>query len=170
MNKKILTSTLIGIILVGGISGSIAYSKENTSIHNKTLLNKTISSSPTIKQDEAKDIINPDTIIVKNTKPQNELNLIGNAVELWISKTQFNYSKFNPKETELTKAQLEKLKYNQAMLFYSFIYANGGYATHKNITAEELNKTAIAVKKQVTGNWTPPTAGWIPSNSTTNNK
>ncbi|MGL4990999.1 MAG: hypothetical protein ACRCYE_14975 [Sarcina sp.] len=164
MNKKILVSVLIGVILVGGISGTIIYNKETTPICNKSLLNKATSSSSIIKNNETKNnetknLIKPNTIIVKNTKPQNEMILIGNAAELWISKTQFNYSKFNPKQTELTKAQVEKLKYYQGMLFYSFIDVNGVKATHENITAEELNRTAIVVKQQLTGNWTPPTSG-----------
>lgn len=161
MHKKILMSALIGIILVGGIGVTIAYSKENTTKHNKTLLSKNINLDSITKNNKVKikNVIYPNTIIIKNNNSQNEMYLIGDGVQSWISKTQFNYSKFNSKETELTKAQLAKIKYNQGMLFYSFIDVNGVYATHKNITADELNKTAIVVKQQLSGNWVPPTSG-----------
>ena len=176
MNKKFFISILVGTVLVVSICSTIAYSKKNTSLQHKELLSKTVVTS-TSKNNETtekskiptKKIIDPNTVIVANNGTNN-YTLIGNAVAKWISSTQFNYVNFNPNETKLTTTQLEKLKYNHSMLYYTFIYANGAYATHKNITAEELNKTAITVKKQVTGNWTPPTTGWIPSNSTTNNK
>ena len=162
MNKKIIISILISTALVVGIGSSIIYNKENNSQQYKTILNKTTSSSVKLHENkdksniQVKKIINPHDIIVENNNPTHSSNvLIGNTVEKWISSTQFNYAKFNAKETKLTEAQIKKLKDNHLMLFYMFIYANGVDATHKNITAQELNKTAIAVKEQLTGKKLP---------------
>ncbi|MGL4741393.1 MAG: hypothetical protein ACRC41_11405 [Sarcina sp.] len=168
MNKKIIVTILIIIIIIASIiTGiSIFYNQKNNLAQHKSLLNKKVATTAVLKNNEIKAKIDPDTIILENNNIKySTKNLITDTIEEWISKTQFNYVDFNEKATGLTNAQLEKLKNSKGMLYYSFIYANGPYATHKNITAQELNKTAIVVKEQLDGTWKPVTTGWSPSNS-----
>ncbi|MGL4655500.1 MAG: hypothetical protein ACRCWM_06440 [Sarcina sp.] len=145
MNKKIIISTLIGALVIIGIGGSVAYAETTPSHTTIVTQTKTTSIHKAVKSTK----IQPNDIINQNSNPQNSRTVIINTMKEWLSTKQFNYVDFNAQKSELTSSQLSH--FNGLGLFYPYITANGVKATREPITAAKLNKAAIFIKLEATG-------------------